>query len=260
MRLGLSSAAFYGRLETEDAAGKLRDFPVGCCEIFLETWSEYTADFGKTVRDRLCGLPCRSIHAKGLQFEGDLFGASEKQRRDAFRLLENVLDCGAALKAGVWVFHGPPDVRGSLMPNRIRNLSETLGLICRMAGERGIKVAWENVSWCALKSPEDAKYLMEACPALAFTLDIKQARVTGMDPFAFLQVLGSRLAHVHVLDWEAKGSLCLPGKGSFDFPRFFRALADMGYQGDIILEPYAAQTEDEAALTQSLIFLRGLLS
>ncbi len=259
MRLGLSSAAFYGRLETEDAAEKLRDFPVACCEIFLETWSEYSSDFGKTVRERLRFLPCRSIHAKGLQFEGDLFGASEKQRRDAFRLLENVLDCGAALGAGVWVFHGPPDVRSGLAPNRIRGLSDTLGRVCRMAGERGMVMAWENVSWCALKSPEDAKYLMEACPALAFTLDIKQAKLTGVDPFAFLPVLGSRLAHVHVLDWDEGGRLCLPGQGSFDFPRFFQALADMGYQGDIILEPYAAQAEDEAALAQSLIFLRSLL-
>lgn len=259
MRLGLSSAAFYGRGETEDAAQRLRDFPVDLCEIFLETWSEYSAAFGRAVRERLCGLPCRSIHAKGLMFEGDLFGASQRQRQDAFKVLENVLDCGAALGAGVWVFHGPPDFRGGLAPERIRRLAESVQTACALAKERSILMAWENVSWCALKRPQEAAYLAEACPGLHFTLDIKQARQAGADPFAFLPVMGGRLAHVHVLDWDGQGRLCLPGQGSFNFPRFFQALRDMGYQGDVILEPYAAQAENETELLKSLQFLRSLL-
>ena len=258
MRLGLSSAAFYGRLETEDAASRLTDFPVDVCEIFLETRSEYSKEFGLLVKEKLCGLPCRAIHAKGTQFEGDLFGASPRQRQDAFQMLEGVLDCGKALGAGVYVFHGQPDYRGGLHPGRVSRLGETVARIVKMAGERGMRLAWENVSWCALKRPEDAAYLMEACPELSFVLDIKQAVQVGEDPFAFLPVLDDRLVHVHVLDFDPAGKLCLPGRGVFDFARLKRELDAIRYRGDVILEPYSAQAEDERALFKSIDFLRGV--
>lgn len=258
MRLGLSSAAFYGRLETEDAAARLQDFPVDLCEVFLETRSEYSREFGLLVREKLRGLPCQAIHAKGTQFEGDLFGASPRQRQDAFQTLEGVLDCGSALGASIYVFHGQPDYRGGLHPGRISRLKETVGRICQMAGERGMRLAWENVSWCALKRPADAAYLMEACPGLFFVLDIKQAVQAGEEPFAFLPVLKDRLVHVHVLDFDPAGKLCLPGQGVFDFARLKRELDAAGYQGDVILEPYSAQAEDGLALRKSLDFLRGV--
>jgi sugar phosphate isomerase/epimerase len=260
MRLGLTSAAFYGRLETEDAAIKLREFPVDTCEIFLETRSEYNLEFGRLTRERLGSLPCRAVHAKGTQFESDLFGASPRQRQDAFQILSGVLDCGQALGAGVYVFHGMPDHRGGLKPERIPRLCDTVGHIIMLAGERGIQLAWENVSWCALKRPEDAAYLKEACPGLFFVLDIKQAVQAGADPFAFLPIMGERLIHVHVLDFDHSGRLCLPGQGTFDFTRLRRELDAMDYQGDVILEPYAAQAEDEHALWESICYLRKIFN
>lgn len=259
MRLGLTSAAFYGRLETEDAAKKLREFPVDTCEIFLETRSEYNLAFGRLTRENLGSLSCRAVHAKGTQFESDLFGASPRQRKDAFQILTGVLDCSQALGAGVYVFHGIPDLRGGLKPKSIPRLCDTVGHIASLAGERGIQLAWENVSWCALKRPEDAAYLKEACPALSFVLDIKQAIRAEADPFAFLPVMGERLIHVHVLDFDHSGRLCLPGQGTFDFIRLRRELDAMNYQGDVILEPYANQTEDEHALLESVCYLRKVL-
>jgi sugar phosphate isomerase/epimerase len=259
MRLGLTSAAFYGRLETEEAAKKLREFPIDTCEIFLETGSEYNREFGYLTREMLGDLHCRAVHAKGTQFESDLFGASKRQRQDAFQTLKGVLDCGQALGAGVYVFHGLPDIRGGLRPKSIPRLCETAGRILELAGERNIRLAWENVAWCVLKRPEDAAYLKEACPELSFVLDIKQAVRAGVDPFAFLPVMGERLIHVHVLDFDQLGRLCLPGEGMFDFNRLRRELDAMDYQGDVILEPYASQTEDEHALHKSICYLRRIL-
>ena len=258
MRLGISSAAYYGRLETEDAAAKLRELPVDCCEIFTETRSEYSAEFGALVRKRLDGLPCRAIHAKGTQFEGDLFGASPRQREDAFQVLRGVLDCGQALGANIYVFHGQPDYRGGLTPMRLPRLWETVEQVCALAGERNMRAAWENVSWCALKQPEDAAYLIKACPALSFVLDIKQAVRAGADPFAFLPVMKDRLIHIHVLDFDESGRLCLPGRGTFDFMRLRRELAKIDFSGDMILEPYAAQTGDDDALRESIGYLRSV--
>jgi sugar phosphate isomerase/epimerase len=258
MRLGLSSAAFYGMMETEESAAHLKMLPLDFCEIFLETRSEYSAAFGREVRSALSGLDCLAIHSKSNQYEGDLFGASARQRRDAFESFSGVLDCGHELGAHILVFHGPPDVRGGLRPGRVPRLRETAAELVAQAAEQGIQLAWENVSWCALKRPEDAAFLREACPGLRFVLDIKQAYQAGEDPLDYLPVFGEKLCHVHVLDWDEAGSLCLPGQGVFDFPRLKRALENIGYQGDILLEPYAAQAADEGALLQSLAYLRGV--
>ena len=42
MKIGLSSAAYYGQLETDEAAAHIAELPLDTCEVFLETPSEYT--------------------------------------------------------------------------------------------------------------------------------------------------------------------------------------------------------------------------
>ena len=48
----------------------------------------------------------------------------------------------------------------------------------------------------------------------------------------------------------------LSGEGIMDFPRLFRRLAQMGYTGAAILEPYAIQGRDPQRLRRSLDYLR----
>lgn len=254
--IGLSCAAFYGRMETEEQAAHLRDFPLDTCEVFLQTPSEYQASFGSLVRRRLSGLPCASVHAKGTQFEPDLFGASARQRADALATLCGALDAGQALGARWYVFHGPGGVKGPITPDRIAALPERFARMQQEARRRGLEILWENVSWCALRRPEDVRTALRLLPDLHFVMDIKQAFRGQVDPFAMLDAMGSRVRHVHVLDWDESGALCLPGQGVMDFDRLFRQLRDQGYNGAVILEPYATQAQDEDGLRRSLDFLR----
>ncbi len=86
MNIGLSTAAFYGRWETEEAAEHLSDYGAACAEAFLQTWGEMTAGFAADVRKRLNGIPCTSMHPKGTLFENELFGRSPSNgRRDGMR-------------------------------------------------------------------------------------------------------------------------------------------------------------------------------
>ena len=41
MRIGMSTAAYYGRMETEESAALIASLGVPCCEAFLQTESEY---------------------------------------------------------------------------------------------------------------------------------------------------------------------------------------------------------------------------
>ena len=259
MNIGMSGAAFYGRMETEETAAYLTRFPIDCCEIFLQTGSEYTAAFGRLVRENLAGLTCVSVHAKGNQFEWDLFGHSPRQAEDAFRLFTGVCDAGQAMGARYYVFHGPAGVHAPLVPERIHALPRVMARMQEIAASRGLTVLWENVSWCALRRPEDVASLIRLVPDIRFVLDVKQARRSGADPFALLEAMGSRVAHLHALDWSEDGAWRLPGEGVLDWQRLNMQLRAQSFDGTVMLEPYASLAGDDGALTRSLTFLRRVL-
>lgn len=256
MKLGMSSAAFYGQRETEDHAALLRTFPLDVCEVFLETHSEYSADFGMLVKERLGGLPCLSVHPKGTQFEQDLFGRSARQAEDALRAFRGVCEAGQALNARYYVFHGPYSVSGRQRVENVFELTERVGRLRGIAAEHGLELLWENVSWCALWEPQDARYILERLPDIGFVLDVKQALRAGVSPMDMLEAMGSHVRHVHALDQDAEGRLCLPGQGTQDWPGLMARLRSLGYEGAVILEPYGWMAGDHDALRRSLDFLR----
>ena len=251
----MSSAAFYGQMETEDQAALLRQFPVEVSEIFLETHSEYTAAFGALVRERLAGMPCLSVHPKGTQFEQDLFGRSARQEQDALRTFRGVCEAGEALGAKYYVFHGPFAVSGRLRPGAIF-AAERVANLRDIAGEHGLELLWENVSWCAARDPEDVRDILSLFPDMGFVLDVKQAMRAGITPLAMLEAMSGHIRHVHALDWSEQGRLCLPGQGVLDWREIADALRAQGYDGAVVLEPYEWMTDDREAVRQSLAYLR----
>ena len=252
----MSSAAFYGQRETEDQAALLRTFPVEVCEIFLETHSEYSAAFGALVSERLAGLPCLSVHPKGTQFEQDLFGRSVRQVQDALKTFRGVCEAGQALGARYYVFHGPFAVSGRLRPGGVHDLRGRMESLREIADGHGLELLWENVSWCALQQPEDAREITSLFPDMGFVLDVKQAMRAGVEPTDMLEAMGHRICHVHALDRDAAGRLCLPGEGITDWRALAGALRAKGYDGAVMLEPYEWMSRDHDAIRRSLGHLR----
>lgn len=255
MRIGLSTAAYYGSLETEDAALRLAGFGLPCCEVFLETHSEYTGAFGALVKERLGNTQAVSVHAKSQHFEGDLIGLSKRQRDDAFRSLEGLLSAGEALGAHLYVYHGPARVRRSSVPNFAR-WQEGIGLATERACAHGIRLCFETVCWCYLTEPALVREFLRLWPEMGFVLDVKQVLEMGQSPVAFVEAMGERLMHVHILDFDDSGRAVLPGLGAHDFRELARALSANGYDGDIILEPYGTTAASDAALLESISWLR----
>ena len=72
----------------------------------------------------------------------------------------------------------------------------------------------------------------------------------------FVHAMGDRLCNVHVCDWHEDGTLCLPGEGCFDFDALMEALAEIGYDGPIIMEPYLKLIKSDEALLRSIAFMR----
>ena len=259
MRIGLSTSGFYGRFETEEAAEYIAALPVDCAEAFLQTPSEYTREFAAKTRRRFGPVACTSVHPMGIQFENSMMSRSKRQRQDAFDLFCRVLDAGKTLGAKTYVYHGRSTSQLSPLPWDLQKNLDVLGPMCELAAQRGMVIGWENVFWCQLTTPGRVREAAAALGDVRFTLDIKQAMRAGCDPIDFVAAMGGRLANVHICDWREDGGLCLPGEGRFDFGAFFAALAQTGYDGPVIIEPYLRLIHSEEALLESIHLMRALL-
>ena len=175
MNIGLSTAAFYGRWETEEAAEHLSDYGAACAEVFLQTRGEMTAGFAADVRKRLNGVPCTSMHPKGTLFENELFGRSPRQRTEGWNAFQYALDAAAELGAAYYVYHGWHSSAGNKIPFDAQRNADVVGEMQLKAAQQGIRIAWENVSWCQLRTPERVIEMKKWLPDIGFTLDIKQA-------------------------------------------------------------------------------------
>lgn len=257
MQLGLSTAAFYGRWETEEAAERIARLPLDCAEVFLQTTGEYTPEFALETRKRLAGIPCTSVHPLGTCFENGIVSRSPRQRRDTFNVFLSVLDAGRVLGARAYVYHGRHSPRLEALPWNLEQNIAALAPMCAEAEKRGMVIAWENVFWCQLTTPERVREAKAALPQVRFTLDIKQAMLAGCDPIEFVRAMGDALCNVHVCDWDRSGKLFLPGEGAFDFLALFRALREAGYDGPVIMEPYLELIGSDGALSRSIDFLRA---
>lgn len=260
MKLGLSTAAYYGRYETEDAAAHIRGrFALDCVEVFLETRSEYSAAFGALVRERLDGLPATSVHPLGTAYENSVFGRSPRQREDAMELVCGVLDAAQALGAGTYVYHGNHSAKGTPIAPNFERYREGLSRMCAEAARRGVRICWENVWWCVMSNSERVRQVRALYPEIGFVLDVKQAMQGGHDAKEFVPVMGDRLTNVHVVDYDGAGNLCLPGQGTYDFRGFFAALRENGYDGPVILEPYATMFSRDEELEAAIAYLRDAM-
>jgi len=258
MQLGLSTAAFYGRWETEDAAAQIAKLPLDCAEVFLQSDSENTVEFARLVKKNMGGVACTSVHPVS-SYENYMAGRPARQIRDAFAHFERVLDAGEALGAKVFVYHGRNTPMLSPLAWNLKWNIEAITPMCELAQKRGMVIGWENVYWCQLTTPERVLEAKAALPQVRFTLDIKQAMRAGCDPIAFVHAMGDQLCNVHICDWHENGKLCLPGEGVFDFDALMNALREVGYDGPVIMEPYLALIESNEALLRSVAFMRNIM-
>jgi len=247
---------YYGTFETEDAVDKLNSMNIPCCEVFLQTFSEYSSRFGQLIRERLGSMQAVSMHVRMQHYQTDLLARSPRLRADSFDWFNRSLDAGAAFGAGIYVYHGPQVVRGER--HNMERWGEGLAHARSLAAERNIDFCWETVSWCTLNAPDRVTEARRICPDMGFVLDIKQALETGYTPFEYIEAMGPNLRHVHAMDYDEQGNYALPGKGSFDFPKLATVLRECGYQGDIILEPYEEQARQDTKILESLMYLRDL--
>lgn len=235
LQVGVSTACLYPE-PLEDALYQLAVNGAGCVEIFINTHSELKESFVyglKNILDRF-DMGCISLHPYTCEIEPLMFFSDYSRREeDALEYYKLYFNAMNILESKIFVLHGGKADRGKEL------YCERYSRLYRLGQEFGVTVAVENVTRCQSRS---SAFIREISGMLgnefAFVLDTKQAVRAGETPFAFLDAAGSSIIHTHVSDYGELGDCLIPGRGSFNFRRFFEKLNSLNPRASAIMELY----------------------
>jgi sugar phosphate isomerase/epimerase len=263
LQVGISTASFFNKCNVEDTPARMKAIGTSLCEIFLNTFSEYEEDFvsmlAGNVRDN--ELQVYSIHPMGTQFEPQLFSPHARQKADALKIYRQVLRAGSMLGARCYVMHGPAGLNGAVKNMELPRIGPIVQELCEIAGEYGLTLAWENVSWCLFSIPSFGARLLEATGAddLRFTLDIKQAVRSGYSPLEYVEAIGERLINLHICDYRyvaGRFRLAMPGQGDCGFFALRAALEQKKYKGPAFIEVYSDMFHEDTEILKSYQYIQ----
>lgn len=256
MKIGVSTASFFPREETENAIEKIKEFGADCAEVFLGTYYEYRPEFVKAHLKQFGGLEISSVHALSSNFEPQLFNRSRRVRGDAFYWLDQFLRSAQLIGAKKYSFHGY--ISRFSRAHEIDILAERFREICEFSARYGVDVCLENVSWCTYNRPGIFKEFKSRCPQLAAVIDIKQARRSGYPLNMYIEETAGAISHVHLSDIDKDGKMCLPGKGIYNFEEIFKRLKGAGFDGPAVIEAYGGDYKEYKEIEKSLEYLKEI--
>ncbi len=141
-----------------------------------------------------------------------------------------------------------------------------VGGIEQMADETDVRFAVENMFPLRARGREVSPYAPDWDPTLEafrhFTLDLSHTSVSRSDALAMRDVMGDRLAHVHIADGtgSARDEHLVPGRGDQPCATLLEGLAAGGFDGLVVCEVSTRKSEDraerEADLAEALAFTR----
>jgi len=129
-----------------------------------------------------------------------------------------------------------------------------------------VRFAIENMFPLRARGREVSPYAPDWDPTLEdfrhFTLDLSHTSVSRSDALAMREVMGDRLAHVHIADGtgSARDEHLVPGRGNQPCAELLEGLAASDFGGLVVCEVSTRKVEDraerEADLAEALAFTR----
>ncbi|EYE89010.1 AP endonuclease [Fervidicella metallireducens AeB] len=255
MRVGISTACFYPNINTEDTLDIISSLGFRLCEIFLETDYEMEEKFCMKLRqkaDRL-GLHIYSVHGFSGAFEPFLFDRYPRRKNDMEKKFKKMCRAAEILEAECYVFHGLRNTSEKINPKEI-----ALGMdnLINISKEHGVKLAWENVSWCRSNNIDFVREVTENMKEeIKFTLDIKQAVRSGKEPMEYLEFFDDRIFNIHINDADKNNTCLLPGQGNIDLKKIVRRVQKVNLEIPFIIEVYNENFKslDELSLAKKYV-------
>ncbi len=243
IRLGLSTGALYPT-PTEDVPDIAASLGLFDLEIMLQTPGEYGASFLRELAGRCRSAGCR-VHSIHLwQDLHPLLSPYSRRAREGRTLFKRAIDGAVELGGSVIVWHGPRRTELQTPADHARFI-DAVAEQGRACSDAGLKLAVENVSWCALSSVREvhnlAAHLQEFDPRaerIGFVFDPFQAAEADANPFMILAAMQGRVFDVHLSDrreQEPQARHLSPGEGDLPWSALLRAISG-AYRGPLMLE------------------------
>lgn len=257
MNIGISTACFYPNFNTEDTLDIIKSLGFNTCEVFLECEYEISYEYIEMLKKKIdkLNLKINSIHPFSA-YEPFIFDRYPRRKYEMEKKFENTCRACSHLGAKYYVFHGISNMGAEA---DVDYIAREMDRLCSIAEGYGIRLAWENVSWCKSSSPEfikDVKTRMKK--RICFNLDLKQAVRSGISAYDYLKVYGNDVVNVHVNDSDKKSSCLLPGEGNFDFKKLMDYIMDIDKNIPFIIEVYSQNYDEFEQLRISKKYLEKI--
>lgn len=240
-RLPLASAIGWGfpTWREEEEAELLAVLGIHRVQVFRNREKAFAAsDARRRLADQ--GLECTSFHAAF----GDDYDPSRPDDAARRRNVENLareVDLCVALGGRLLVIHPGDAVIGPEMhdPARIGALERSAAELAELGERLNCTIALENLQPGQMGNDmATLRRIVEGIdsPRLGLNYDCGHANL-GQDAVAVLRQAGPRIVSTHIHDNFGRGDDHLaPGFGGIDMDAVCRALAEVGYRGEFVLE------------------------
>lgn len=258
MEIGVSSSCFYPEL-IEKSLETVGHLGAKTAEIFFNSPCELE---GKILKE-LCrikeyyGIQIRSVHPFTSGYEPFLiFSSYSRRTNDSIDFYKRYFAAANELGAELVVLHGGRDRKGYTPELYAENYIK----LHNEARKSNLFIAQENVNSFYCSDPYIMKKIADAVgDEFRMVLDIKQCRRTNQSEFEFIDLLGDKIAQVHLSDGTAKHDCLAPGSGEYDFGKLFEALKSHGYDKTAVIELYRDNFKEENNIKESLKYLQNII-
>lgn len=259
MNIGISTGCFFPR-HTDNALETVALTGAKFTEIFFNTDSELDEEYVyklKNIADAN-GIQVISVHPFTSAIETFMFWAkSDYKLADSIRYYEKYFRACQILGAKYVVIHGC-HISSEYMD--MKKYTEILNALSRKAREYGVYISQENVVKFKCGYIENLRILKQyADEDIRFVFDIKQAVRAGQDIYDLIDLMGDRISHVHISDFNDTHNSLLPGAGVFDYGKMFDYISQKYNVNDVLIEVYNENITEEYGLSQSLDLLKNII-
>ncbi|MBQ6264952.1 MAG: TIM barrel protein [Clostridia bacterium] len=213
--------------------------------------SDSYLDWARSLRARAdeAGIPYTHAHAPGEANSGDV--------------IERSIEAASVLGAKYLVVHPVwKDENGKVINSKSKFISVNAEVIKKwlpLAEKRGVVLLSENILWGASKDPRIIAELVRTVNSdwFGWCFDTGHAHCCGYK-MSILEKCSVVPLSLHIQDNDGGGDgHLIPGDGTIDWNEFIRALKEVGYCGDCVMEAHhqslvAPDDERDAILTRLL--------
>jgi sugar phosphate isomerase/epimerase len=193
------------------------------------------------------------VRISGLAHYMNLLDPDEGKRSQVIEDMESVIDTAAALGIEVvCTLAGMPMPGKDRMATIEEDFPSVFTPLTAYAGEKGVKIAFENWFATNIQNLAHWKRVFEVVPAanLGLNYDPSHLLWQGIDYLEAVEQFRERIFHAHAKDTEIKQHVlrrlgnqsmdwwryCIPGYGEVDWGVLIARLRDVGYDGVLSIE------------------------